>query len=64
MNETICPKGRQCVNHPGTFDCPCEIGLIESKSAVCEDIDECYLERHNCHSSQFCENKVPGEFWP
>ena len=41
VGDEICPTGRTCTNHYGTFDCPCNHGLIESKNSTCDDINEC-----------------------
>ncbi|CAL1533923.1 unnamed protein product, partial [Lymnaea stagnalis] len=48
-----------CVNNQGGYSCACRSGYARKANKVCEDIDECASDIHNCE--HLCEN-VPGKF--
>lgn len=58
MNASSCPANSKCTNTDGSFLCECNSGFIKLANGTCEDIDECYLDLHNCQ--QKCTNNDGG----
>lgn len=54
---------QKCTNFHGGFRCSCHAGyqVKRNEDTECEDIDECLTNRHNCGSSDICEN-TDGSF--
>lgn len=56
------PRSSRCVNMPGWFYCECREGYAPTApDGSCEDVDECALATHTCHSTATCVNE-PGSF--
>ncbi|XP_026543354.1 EGF-containing fibulin-like extracellular matrix protein 2 [Notechis scutatus] len=46
----------QCVNEPGHFSCICPQGYNLVSTRLCQDINECETDSHQCTESQNCVN--------
>ena len=56
----------RCENYPGSYRCirekPCGTGYsVNAFTQECEDIDECFLNIHDCAKGFTCTN-VPGSY--
>lgn len=63
LNSCSAPDGQACRNLPGSYECMCAQGYVNSTestaaSLICLDIDECALLATNC--TQNCSNGPGG----
>ncbi|XP_067419564.1 fibulin-7-like [Emydura macquarii macquarii] len=50
-----------CVNLPGSYRCVCPEGyLLHADLNMCDDVDECAANQHNCSHRELCVNVFGG----
>ncbi|GAB1607433.1 hypothetical protein Ahia01_001026800 [Argonauta hians] len=47
-----------CENTVGSYKCSCHTGYRLKDNGICEDIDECFENLHDCDFRYRCENKI------
>ncbi|PVD36016.1 hypothetical protein C0Q70_02986 [Pomacea canaliculata] len=58
-NPDVCGLDQTCVNNRGSYSCVCRSGYATNDSGVCQDINECAINRGDCQHD--CVN-VLGSF--